>query len=168
MVGGMTVGALQAFVSYVTFMMWPMQDLARVYSEMQHAVASAERTFSLVDAQPEVADLPGARDTATIRGRDRVRSRDFYYEPDKPVLTDFSLRCSRARRSRSSVRPAAASPPSSTWSAGSTSRRPGSIKIHGQDYRDFTLHSIHSRIGVVLQTPHLFSGTSARTSATGG
>ena len=37
--------------------------------------------------------------------------------------------------------------------------KPGTIKIHGQDYRDFTLHSIHSRIGVVLQTPHLFSGT---------
>jgi ATP-binding cassette subfamily B protein len=37
--------------------------------------------------------------------------------------------------------------------------RGGSIRIGGQDYRDFTLASIHSRIGIVLQTPHLFSGT---------
>ncbi|MEJ5203433.1 MAG: ATP-binding cassette domain-containing protein, partial [Anaerolineales bacterium] len=35
----------------------------------------------------------------------------------------------------------------------------GSIRIGGRDYRDFSLHSIQSRIGVVLQTPHLFSGT---------
>ena len=59
--GGMTVGGIQAFVSYVTFMMWPIQDLARVYAEMQHSVASAERMFSLIDATPEVADRPQAR-----------------------------------------------------------------------------------------------------------
>ena len=35
----------------------------------------------------------------------------------------------------------------------------GVLRIGGHDYRDFTLHSIHSRIGVVLQTPHLFSGS---------
>ena len=44
----MTIGGIQAFVSYVTFMIWPIQDLARVYAEMQHAIASAERIFSLI------------------------------------------------------------------------------------------------------------------------
>jgi ATP-binding cassette, subfamily B, bacterial len=56
--GGMTIGGIQAFVSYVTFMMWPIQDLARIFAEMQHAIASAERIFSLLDAVPEVADRP--------------------------------------------------------------------------------------------------------------
>jgi ATP-binding cassette subfamily B protein len=37
--------------------------------------------------------------------------------------------------------------------------RSGSIRIHGRDYTEYTLESIHSRIGIVLQTPHLFSGT---------
>ena len=37
--------------------------------------------------------------------------------------------------------------------------RSGSIRFGGRDYRDFTLASIHSQIGIVLQTPHLFSGT---------
>ncbi len=156
---GMTVGELQAFVSYVTFMMWPVQDLARVYSEMQNAIASAERTFSLVDATPEVADRPGARHTPTIRGEIEFDHVDFYYEADKPVLQDFSLKV-QPGETIALVGP--------TGGGKSTivnlvcrfyEPKAGSVKIHGQDYRDFTLHSIHSRIGVVLQTPHLFSGT---------
>jgi len=65
-VGGLTIGGIQAFVGYVTFMLWPIQDLARVYAEMQHTIASAERVFSLIDAEPEVADRAGA---VTGRGR---------------------------------------------------------------------------------------------------
>ena len=38
----MTIGGIQAFVSYLTFMMWPIQEFARVYAEMQHSIASAE------------------------------------------------------------------------------------------------------------------------------
>src|SRR5512133_1319570 len=53
-VGLITIGGIQAFVSYLTFMMWPVQDLARVYAEMQRSIASAERIFKLVDTQPEV------------------------------------------------------------------------------------------------------------------
>ena len=91
----MTIGGIQAFVGYVTFMMWPIQDLARVYAEMQHAIASAERIFSLVDAVPDVADRTGAFDPGTIRGDIEFDHVDFYYEDDKPVLTDFSLKVKR-------------------------------------------------------------------------
>ncbi|MFU8774000.1 MAG: ABC transporter transmembrane domain-containing protein, partial [Anaerolineales bacterium] len=47
-IGIMTIGGIQAFISYITFMMWPVQDLAHVFAEMQHAMASAERIFSLL------------------------------------------------------------------------------------------------------------------------
>ena len=49
-IGGLTIGGIQAFVSYVVFMIWPIQEMARVYAELQHAIASAERIFSLIDA----------------------------------------------------------------------------------------------------------------------
>lgn len=72
-------------------MLWPVQDMARVYAEMQQAIASAERVFSLVDAVPDVTDRPGAVATDSIGGDIRFDQVEFYYEPDKPVLKDFSL-----------------------------------------------------------------------------
>jgi len=157
--GLITIGGINAFVSYLTFMMWPVQDLARVYAEMQHSIASAERIFKLLDAPAEVKDRVDAIPIPTLRGQIEFDHVDFHYEDQKLVLSDFSL----------SIRPgemiALVGP---TGGGKSTivnllcrfyepSR--GSIRIGGRDYRDYTLASIHSRIGVVLQTPHLFSGT---------
>jgi ATP-binding cassette subfamily B protein len=158
-VGGITIGGIQAFVSYIAFMMWPIQDLARVYADMQHAIASAERTFSLVDARPEVTDRPGATDPGTIRGDIVFDHVDFWYEADKPVLRDFDLTVRRGE-TIALVGP--------TGGGKSTivnlacrfyEPKAGAIRIGGRDYTEFTQHAIQSRIGVVLQTPHLFSGT---------
>ncbi len=74
-VGGLTVGGIQAFVSYVTFMLWPVQDVARIYAEMQRTIASAERIFSLIDAEPDVQDQPGAIESGVSSRRHRVRAR---------------------------------------------------------------------------------------------
>ena len=49
--GFISVGGIQAFVGYLTFMLWPIQDLARVYASMQNSVASAERIFHLIDTK---------------------------------------------------------------------------------------------------------------------
>jgi ATP-binding cassette subfamily B protein len=157
--GGMTIGGIQAFISYVTFMLWPIQDLARVYAEMQHAVASAERVFSLIDAVPEVTDQPGAVDPGTIRGDIKFDGVDFWYESDKPVLIDFDLDVKRGE-TIALVGPTGGG---KTTIVNLLSRfyepRRGTICIGGQDYKELSLHAIQSRVGVVLQTPHLFSGT---------
>jgi ATP-binding cassette subfamily B protein len=155
----MTVGGIMAFVSYVTFMLWPVQELARVYAEMQNAIASAERVFSLIDAEPEVTDQPGAVDPGTIRGDIEFRGVSFWYEADKPVLTNFDLEIKRGE-TIALVGP--------TGGGKSTivnlicrfyEPKQGEIRIGGRDYQELTLHAIQSRLGIVLQTPHLFSGT---------
>ena len=87
----MSIGGIQAFITYVTFMLWPIQDMARVYAEMQQAVASGERIFSLLDAEPEIVDRPDATDPGTLRGDIVFDHVNFYYEPESPVLTDFNL-----------------------------------------------------------------------------
>jgi ATP-binding cassette, subfamily B, bacterial len=159
--GLMTIGGINAFVSYVTFMMWPVQDLARVYAEMQHAIASAERIFKLVDTEPEVSSKPDSIAAATLLGRIEFDHVDFYYadDPDHPVLTDFSL----------DVQPGETIALVGPTGGGKSTivnllcrfyePRRGQIRIGGKDYTDFTLQSIHSKLGIVLQTPHLFSGT---------
>ncbi len=158
-VAGMSIGSLQAFISYVTSMMWPIQDLARVFAEMQNAIASAERIFSLLDANPEVSDRENAVDPGTIQGDIEFDHVSFSYEDNKPVLDDLSLLVKRGE-TIALVGP--------TGGGKSTivnlmcrfyEPKSGIVRIGGQDYRDISLHAIQSRIGVVLQTPHLFSGT---------
>ena len=73
-IGEMTVGDIQAFIAYITFMMWPIQEMARVYAQMQQSIASGERVFSLIDAVPDVQDKPEALETAQIRGDNPLRS----------------------------------------------------------------------------------------------
>ncbi len=157
--GLLTIGGIQAFISYITFMMWPIQDMARIFAEMQHAIASAERIFSLTDAVPDVANREGAFDPGSIKGDIEFDHVTFYYEDNVPVLTDFNLKVNRGE-TIALVGP--------TGGGKSTivnlvcrfyEPKQGEIRIGGVDYTRYSLHAIQSRIGVVLQTPHLFSGT---------
>jgi len=158
-IGGITIGGIQAFVSYVVFMIWPIQEMARVYAELQNAVASAERIFSLIDTVPEIFDQPGAIDPGTIRGDITFEDVRFSYDDDEPVLQNFNLSVKRGE-TIALVGP--------TGGGKSTivnllcrffEPREGRICIGDHDYKEISLHSIQSRIGMVLQTPHLFSGT---------
>ncbi|MCC6458198.1 MAG: ABC transporter ATP-binding protein [Caldilineaceae bacterium] len=160
-VGGttLTIGGIQAFITYVTFMLWPVQEMARVYAEMQQAIASGERIFSLIDAEPEIVDRPGASDPGTLRGDIVFDNVDFYYEPESPVLNNFNLTVAQGE-TIALVGP--------TGGGKSTivnlicrffEPKSGTIRINGVDYTELTQHAIQSRVGIVLQTPHLFSGT---------
>lgn len=157
--GGMTIGGIQAFISYITFMLWPIQQIAIVYANMQQAIASAERIFSLLDTEPTIVDAPGAVDPGTLRGDILFDRITFQYEEGKPVLEDFTLHV-RQGETIALVGP--------TGAGKSTlvnllcrffEPQQGTVRFNGVDYKQMTLHAIHARIGMVLQTPHLFSGT---------
>ena len=158
---GITMGGMQAFISYVLMIIWPIQEMAGVYANMQSAIASGERIFSLLDAKPEIVDAATATDPGTLRGDLHFEQVNFYYddEVDKPVLSDFNLHV-KAGETIALVGP--------TGGGKSTivnllcrffEPRTGRILINGQDYLTMPQHAIQSRIGMVLQTPHLFSGT---------
>ena len=157
--GGMTIGGIQAFIFYITFMLFPIQEMARIYAEMQQAIASGERIFSLVDAVPEIQDSSGAQAPDTLRGDIVFENVDFQYEEEKPVLRDFSLHVKQGE-TIALVGPTGAGK-STIVNLVCRFYEPskGRILINGRDYTEWTLHGIHSRVGVVLQTPYLFSGT---------
>lgn len=155
----LSVGGMYAFISYVLFMIWPVQEMARVFAEMQQAVASGERIFSLIDAVPDIVDKPGAYTVDHLRGDIVFDNVNFQYEEGKPILSSFNLHV-RQGETIALVGP--------TGGGKSTivnllcrffEPTGGRILIAGHDYTDLTQHAIQSRIGMVLQTPHLFSGT---------
>jgi ATP-binding cassette, subfamily B, bacterial len=157
--GGITIGGIQAFITYITFIMWPIQDLARIYADLQHAVASAERIFTLVDTVPDVVNYQDAAETSSIKGEICFDHVNFYYDDNKPILSDLTLKIKEGE-TIALVGPTGGG---KTTIVNLLCRfyepKQGKILIGGTDYTRFSLQSIQSRIGIVLQTPHLFSGT---------
>ncbi len=158
-VGTMTVGGIQAFVSYVTFIMWPIQDLARVYAQMQNAVASAERIFNLVDTEPDVKNRSRTIETETLEGDILFENVHFYYKEDDPVIKGLNFQVNKGEM----VALVGPTGGGKTTIVNLLCRfyepTQGTIYYNSVDYQDMKLQDIQSRIGMVLQTPHLFSGT---------
>ena len=158
-IGTMTVGGIQAFVSYITFIMWPIQDLARVYAQMQNAIASAERIFNLIDTEPDVRDRTNTVEMDTIQGDIRFEDVHFHYEADDPVIKGLSFHVKQGEM----VALVGPTGGGKTTIVNLLCRfyepTHGMIYLNDVDYQDMKLKDIQSRIGIVLQTPHLFSGS---------
>lgn len=158
-IGGISIGGMQAFLAYITSMMWPIQDLARVIAEMQRSIASAERIFSLIDTTPEVKDKPQAYDPGSMRGDIEFEKVSFWYEDNSPVIKDLNFKVKHGE----TIALVGSTGGGKTTIVNLICRffepKRGRILISGKDYTDFSLSAIQSRVGVVLQTPHLFSGT---------
>jgi ATP-binding cassette subfamily B protein len=158
-IGNMTIGGIQAFISYVTFMLWPIQQMAMVYASMQQAVASAERIFSLLDETPEIVDASGAIVPNSMRGDIIFDKMSFHYNADEPVIDDLNLTVKQGETIAIVGPTGAGKSTIVNLVARFYEPKSGAIRIAGRDYRDWTLHGLQSRIGMVLQTPHLFSGS---------
>lgn len=157
--GSITIGGIQAFMSYITFMLFPIQEMARVFAELQQAIAAGERIFSLLDAEPEIRDMPDAAAVPHMQGTIEFRDVHFAYEEDNPVFTHLHLR----------VEPGETIALVGPTGAGKSTLvnllcrfyepQQGQICIDGRDLRNLIQTSIQSRIGMVLQVPHLFAGS---------
>jgi ATP-binding cassette, subfamily B, bacterial len=175
--GEMTLGALATFLQIVFFIQFPIQELTNAITQIQGAQASAERVQSLVDADTEIEDSPevierirdhvrAAGDSnLAIDGLDaRIHSiefRDvgFAYKAGQTVLREFNLRV-KPGESIALVGPTGGG---KTTIVGLACRfyepTSGQILINGMDYRERSLKWLQSNLGMVLQQPHLFSGT---------
>jgi ATP-binding cassette subfamily B protein len=135
--GIFTIGGINAFIGYIAFMIWPIQDLANVFARMQHALVCSSRVFNLLDTKPEILNIYGAEVKSKISGDIEFQNVNFHYNEENPVLKSTIVNL--VARFYEPVS--------------------GRILVDGKDYKEFTAESYHSRFGIVLQTPHLFSGT---------
>jgi len=92
--GGLTVGQLTCFLSYANQYTKPFNEISGVITELQNALACAERVFEIIEAEPQT---PDANDAKTVpaenaRGSVELKTVDFSYLPDKPLISNFSLK----------------------------------------------------------------------------
>lgn len=160
--GTVTIGVLIAFLSYVTRFFSPIQELSRMYTSMQSAMAGGEQVFRLMDTEPDVKDLPGAIELPPIKGEIRFENVSFRYRPELPeVLHEISL-VIQPGQTVALVGPTGAGKTSiSNLIARFYEVSSGKVLIDGFDVRSVTQQSLHRQLAVVPQNSFLFSGTIA-------
>ncbi len=166
--GGLSLGTLIAFLTFAHYLMDPIQQIARVFADLQTAQASGERILGLIEAVPEVRDSAevGQRSVCSDEEFERIESIEFKdiefsYSAQKPVLQEFNLQV-RAGETIAIVGPTGGGKTTIT-SLLCRFYEPtrGELLINGTDYRERSLAWLQSRLGIVQQEPHLFSGTIA-------
>lgn len=157
--GRIGLGDLSSFVQYSRKFSGPINEVANIISELQSAIAAAERVFGLIDAEPEAADAPDARVLQAVRGDVELRNVDFSYVPGSPIIQSLNLH---------------AEPGSLTAIVGPTGAGKttiinllmrfydvdgGAVLVDSQDIRGVTRDSLRRAYTVVLQDTWLFHGT---------
>jgi ATP-binding cassette subfamily B protein len=159
MAGEMSIGMLVAFLSYMRLFFQPLRELAQKFSIVQSALASAERIFQLLDNREAlpVAASPGKPER--VRGEIEFRRVTFGYEPEQPVLRDFSLRI----RAGETLAIVGATGSGKTTIINLLERfydpDQGAVLLDGADLRGLDLNWLRSQVGLVMQDVFLLSGS---------
>jgi ATP-binding cassette, subfamily B, bacterial len=158
--GAMTLGEFVAFYLYLTMLMVPFRSLGMLIGQAQRAVAGGTRIFEVLDAEPDVADVPDAAPMPPGDGAIRLEAVAFGYDPDGPeVLEEVDLDIPAGRA-------VALIGPTGSGKTTLTQLVPryydataGRVLVDGADVRDVRLDELRREIGVVSQDPFLFSTT---------
>ena len=168
--GGLAVGEVVMFMYYAQLFFAPVQDMSAWFAELQMAQASAERVLTLIEATPEVRDSDEVTQRLRAAGTDgHLDAIDdiafdgvgFRYRNGPQILANFNLKINAGQTI--ALVGATGGGKSTIVSLLCRFYEPteGRLLVNGVDYRQRSLHWWQSQLGVVLQQPHLFSGTIA-------
>ena len=158
--GSLEIGTLIAAIGMLQLVFQPLQELSELYGQVQAASAAMGKISTVLDAEQDITDRPGARPLGRIDGhleldgvvvRLRQRARHPRHLDRHPGGRLHRARRGVGRRQvdhREADRPLLRS-------------QEGAVRVDGTDLRDVQLRSYRRQLGVVLQDPFLFSGTIA-------
>ncbi len=156
--GSLEVGVIIAFIMYLNMLFRPLRMLADKFNTLQMGLVASERVFRLLDREEYIPNK-GTKDLSTVHGKIDFEKVWFAYNEKDWVLKDIDF----------SIKPGETMAIVGATGAGKTSIinllsrfydiQKGSIKLDGQDIRDYELGSLRSQISVVLQDVFLFSGS---------
>ena len=154
-----TLGLVVTFLAYVQRFNQPIQQIAVLWTNIQNAIAGAERIFGVLDEQPAVTDKLNAKEMKEIKGLVEFENVSHQYEDGVPVLQGVSF-TAEPGQTLAIVGPTGAG---KTTIINLLPRfydvTEGAVRIDGVDVRDVTAESLRQQIGIVLQDTFLFSTT---------
>lgn len=158
---GLTVGELSVMLNYAGQYTKPFNEISGVVTELQNALACADRLFTLIDQPSEIPDAPDARVIGKTEANDTVAFEHVYfsYQPERPLIRDFDLSVDYGKRV-AIVGPTGCG---KTTVINLLMRfydvNKGAIRFCGTDVRNITRQSMRSCYGMVLQDTWLTPGT---------
>ena len=157
--GVRTPGAFISFLTALLLAYQPLKSLANLNASLQEGLAAAQRVFDVLDIEPTIRDLPGARPLHVVGGEIRFDSVRFAYGEGTPALDDISLSVPAGHT-------VALVGPSGAGKSTMLNLIPrfydvleGRVTIDGQDVREVTTGSLRAAIALVSQEVSLFDDT---------
>lgn len=157
--GAMSAGFLLSFLLYIQRFFEPVLELAMQYTMLQRAMASGARIFEMLDIEPEIQDKSGAIELPPVKGEIRFKHVSFGYEPDKDVLHNINLTIKPGETVAIVGQTGSGKSSLVNLSARFYEVERGEVTVDGYNVQSVTQQSLRQQIGIVPQTPVLFSGT---------
>lgn len=157
-----SVGTIQAFITYSKQFTRPINEIANQYAQLQSALAGAERVFEIMDSEPEDEGGTEPLDIDSIRGDLNFKDIKFSYVEGEPVLTDFDLWVKSGQK----IAIVGATGSGKTTVVNLLTRfydiDGGVITLDGKDIRRVPMQKLRGSIGIVLQDTIIFNETIAQ------
>jgi len=165
--GTLTVGSLLMIMAYIAQIYQPLQTLTGKVTDLQVWLASLDRTFLLLDQQPEITERRGAYQLRSARGAFEFRNVSFAYDESGRGLEDLCFRIPAGVR----VGIVGATGAGKTTLLNLLMRfydpNSGEVILDGHDIRDYRIADLRRQYAVVLQEPVLFAASIAENIAYG-
>lgn len=158
---GISVGTIQSFLLYTRHFLRPINGLASQLNSVQSAIAGAERIFAILDTKPDIVNKENAfvLKEKDIKGEVVFDHVSFGYDDSKLILKDVSF----SAKQDEVIAIVGSTGAGKTTIINLLTRfydiNSGKITIDGIDIRDVTKESLRDQMGIVLQTPFLFTDT---------
>ncbi len=159
--GEISVGTLASFLTFMTILQMPVRQLGLMVNSFARASTCGTRLFELLDLEPAIKDMPGARDLVVTEGTLRFDNVDFTYpgNGDAPTLSGVSFEAHRGETIGIVGPPGSGKSTIAHLIPRFYDVDGGVISIDGQDISEVTLQSLRRAVAVVQQDSFLFTTT---------